>query len=189
MITFSKWVVTKEIPIIAIISSKGNYDEHSFLKQTQDEYLKVISTFPEEDIEKSKMIYEFFAEQFSKKETPHDYDYLHSALYTEIIQWLTHNNIKLAGVIYPSVRVDDNVLKGMNVAISPSHADNSLELKQVLECIIYKKGKELLVDNNKFINITDNSKEFTLQDLTSPKERLGRDAALKTLEQFIAAKS
>lgn len=181
-ITFGKWTVTNDIPLISIVHYNDYHDQNSLTKELFDDYNKFINSYPTEIIEESITVSEFFANQFAKAETPNDYDYLLSAIYTERISQMKIENLQLAGVYYPSVRTEG---KGFNVAISPKFADSSLELSAVVECVLYKKGNYIVVDNVKEAILSKGEKEFILEKITDPKIHLGREKCYEILESKI----
>ena len=177
-ITFSKWVVTKDIPLMAICYRKDFTEKSSHTKELYEEYQKQILTQDKEMQEKSVAITQFFAEEFGKNISNNapDYNYMISAVFTEIIVKLRRG---IEGVYYPSVRADG---MGYNVAISPEYADNTLKLVAVGECKMYKKNKNTIVDNETVCLIDDDSKPFDLKPV-SPEIHRGRENILQELER------
>ena len=89
--------------------------------------------------QKSLDITEYLPSEFAKREILGDFDYIISAIFTEI-------SIKrgIAEVYYPSVRVD---ALGYNVAIMPEFAYSSLQLVAAGDFTLYKKGNHIIVYN------------------------------------------
>ena len=178
-ITFGKWVVTKEIHVASIVHQSNYFDGNIYLKQMADDYNKFIKEYPQEMINESLMISEYFANQFSKLETHNDYDYMLSAIYAERMTKVKPTpETQIAGVLYPSVRTEG---QGFNIALTPYHADNCLKLVAVSECTIYKKGVHIVCDNDKEVALKQDETEFNLEQISDPKVHLGREIVYKIL--------
>lgn len=168
-ITFGQWVVTQDINIIAIVQHESFYNESSYTRELVDAFKNFIREYPELE-EETILISDFFAKEFAKAETTHDYDYLISACFTET---LVNNGID--GVLYPSVRVEG---KGFNVAIRPEIADTSLELVVAGECSIYKNKEHTFVDNETVIELKKHQSNFELLPV-DPKYHAGENQSLR----------
>jgi RES domain len=138
-ITYSKWKVTQEIKVIAIIQHGNFYDKSSYTKKLMDEYEAFLSQSPDQK-EETISFMSFMASEFAKEvDGSKDYDYLISAAFTET---LVKNGCD--GVLYPSVRLGGT---GFNVAITPEAADQKLQLDVVMECTAYKLLDKTILDN------------------------------------------
>jgi len=178
-ITFGKWVVTKEIHVASIVHHSDYFDGNSYLKQMGEDYNKFISSHSKEVVEDSLMISEYFAGEFAKTETSNDCDYMLSAIYSErMTKMRPAENIQVAGVLYPSVRTEG---KGFNVAITPFHADNCLQLVGAAECTIYKKGTLIIGDNDKQAILKPGETQFRMEPITDPQVHIGREMVYKIL--------
>lgn len=131
-------------------------------------FLNKYSKFKRESL----MVSTFFANEFAKSFTPNDYDYLLSACSTETV---VEKN--LAGVLYPSVRVEG---AGFNVAIHPYYVDNCMELEAVGECTVYKRRRDAKVDNDMVALVLSGQKEFELKPVL-PQYHLGREKIIPLL--------
>jgi hypothetical protein len=157
VVTFSKWVVTKDIPLITIVYSKDYLKRSVFATELNELYLEMISGLSEELKQNSLIISEFFANEFAKLKITDHTDYLISAIFTELL-------IKKgqAGVYYPSVRTEG---AGFNVAIHPDYIDNAMQLQVVGECTLYKKGQNILMDNDTYYILKDQKDNFTYKEI------------------------
>lgn len=175
-ITFSRWTVTKDIPLIAIVYHKDFINNSSHTNELHTAYQVFLENNPKETA-KSNSVTEYLASEFAKKETPHDYDYLISALFTELVI-----SQGFAGVYYPSVRAEG---KGFNVAIHPEFVNNNMKAIVSGECTLYKNGKDVVLDNDTIIEISEGKTEFIMQPITDSKIHYGREICVKTLNEKI----
>ena len=177
-ITFGTWTVTQDFDLVSIFSQLDDLKQNSRLKEMRNEYLRFCQTMPPDIVYNSLLISNYFADQFAKSETPNDYDYLISALFTEHVTLRRVEDKLLSGVLYPSVRTEGT---GFNVAFTPWCADNCLQLVAVTECTIYKKNHKTMVDNDKQAVLQPGQTDFVLKPITDPKYHAGREAAYKKL--------
>jgi hypothetical protein len=171
-ITFSRWIVTKDIPLIAIVYHKDFINNSSHTNELHKAYQAFLENNPQ-DIENSNIVTEYLASEFAKKETPNDYDYLISALFTELVL-----SKGFAGVYYPSVRAEG---KGFNVAIHPDFVNSNMKAIVSGECSLYKKAKHIVLDNDTITNIAEGKTEFIMQPITDPQFHSGREICNKIL--------
>lgn len=82
--TFSRWAVKKDIPLVAIVYHKDFINNSSHTNELHIAYQTFLDKNPN-DIVNSSTVTEYLASEFAKKRTPHDYDYLVSALFTELV--------------------------------------------------------------------------------------------------------
>lgn len=174
VVTFSKWIVTQDIPLIAVCYHKDSVEPSSHTKDLYMAYHNSMKDIDEDLRDKSIVITEFLASEFAKKDVDPDYKYMISAIFSEIIV-----EKGLAGVYFPSVRAD---ARGYNVAVSPQFADACLQLVAAGECTIYKKGDHTIVDNETVCLIEDDTIPFELLPI-APEHHVGRDAILKILNE------
>jgi hypothetical protein len=171
-ITFSRWTVIKDIPLVAIVYHKDFIKNSSYTNELFNAYQAALQMYPD-DLIKSNSITEFLAAEFAKSETPNDYDYLISSLFTEAII-----RDGFAGVYYPSVRAEG---KGFNVAIHPSFVDNCMKPIVAGECTLYKKGKHVVLDNDTITEIESGQTNITFKPITDPQLHTGRNICQKIL--------
>jgi len=171
-ITFSRWPVTKDIPLIAIVYHKDFINNSSHTNELHTAYQKFLQSNPN-DIVNSNAVTEYLASEFAKIETPHDYDYLISALFTEVAL-----QQGFAGVYYPSVRAEG---KGFNVAIHPDFVDNNMIPIVAGECSLYKKAKHIVLDNDTITEIAKGQTTFEVKPITDPQFHSGREICYKIL--------
>lgn len=155
-ISFGKWLVKKDINLIAVIQHDDYYNASSYTRGLADDFKRFTEQYPELKDE-TLAVFDFFAKQFAKDVKPgdHHYEYLLSAVFTEMIV-----NMGFDGVIYPSVRTEG---KGFNVAITPEATDNCLELLVAGECSIYKYKATSVIDNDFIVEVPTNETNFTMQ--------------------------
>jgi hypothetical protein len=174
IITYSKWRVVKDIPLLSIIHHKDFQRDNSYAAQQREDFEKFLAKHPKEVGEKARLVTDFLANQYAKDITPHDYDYLISATYAEMTVMNGHG----AGIFYPSVRTGG---EGFNVAIHPYYLDNGYLIPEgVGECTIYKKKKQTIVDNETAALILDGQTEFEFKPVEADYHT-GRDKILPHL--------
>ncbi|WP_454947280.1 hypothetical protein [Capnocytophaga leadbetteri] len=155
-ITFGRWEVIDDLRLFPIILNETYYQNTIFLKEIADYYKKNNELFDQTLAEKSEKIQSFLANEFAKEEIREDYDYMISAIFSEL---KIENNYD--GVFYPSVRT---VGKGFNIAITPK-ATEKLRLIFAGECTIYKHKMETSVRNNAIVRLNGNEEEFDMIDI------------------------
>lgn len=154
VVTFSKWVVTKNIDLASICYDEKmhqNFPDHKFI---YGEFIKFLDQIPQYK-ERTLLINSFLAEHFSSPEPEgkRDFLYMVSALYTEMVS--EHH---FEGVSYPSVRT---IGFGINAAINPIAADEKLVCTVVGEAMVKKERYKLpTVDNLQTITLKPGQKDF-----------------------------
>ena len=153
-ITFSQWVVSKDINLVAIVSNKDFVTKNTLLKELNCAYDNYLNEFPEKKDRLNK-ISNFFAEEFSRKIIGPDYNYLLSAIFTEIVVEQGYD-----GVVYPSVQASGLAL---NVAIKPEAVDTSLRLEVVGEWRIYKNKKSTYILSETSCKVENERADFVYE--------------------------
>ncbi len=171
-ITFSKWIVTKDIHLFAVCHYEDFVNKSSHTKELYEAYNEWTKNLPPELLEKSLAITTFLATEFAKKEIRGDFDYMISAIFSQISV-----EKGLGGIYYPSVRVDG---MGYNVAIAPQIVDTSLKLVASGECKMYKKGNHTIVDNEMVCTIDDDKIPFMMNPVAT-EYHMGRDKIMEKL--------
>lgn len=177
-ITFGRWEVIDDLRLFPIILNETYYQNTIFLKEIADYYKKNNELFDQTLAEKSEKIQSFLANEFAKEEIREDYDYMISAIFSEL---MIENNYD--GVFYPSVRT---VGKGFNIAITPK-ATEKLRLIFAGECTIYKHKMETSVGNDAYIILNGNEEEFDMIDEKNRENqelRLVDDLGFNSIEDF-----
>ena len=135
-ITFGKWEVIKDIDLLVVIHKDYFCNaDNSLLEELKSAYEVFLMKYPElaNDID---ITAKYFAKEFSKKnEDEADYNYLISAIFTEVVT----TDHALDGVMYPSVQAGGRL--GFNVAITPDAVDKKMNLVSAYETQI-KKNRE-----------------------------------------------
>ena len=137
-ITFGKWEVIENIHLLVVIHKDSFCNaDNSLLEELTSAYDVFLMKHPDfaNDIDISA---KYFAKEFSKKnEEGADYNYLISAIFTEVVT----TDHALDGVMYPSVQAGGQL--GFNVAITPNAVDKKMKLLVAYETQIKKTGKEV----------------------------------------------
>lgn len=171
-ISFGRWIVKKDIHLVAMVYHENFYKESSYTRELVDNFKAFTKKYPQME-EETLAIADFFAKEFAKENTDPHYHYLLSASFTETVI-----DKGLDGVFYPSVRVGG---KGFNVAIKPEKTDDTyLELVVAGECSIYKHYKNTIVDNETIVEVKPGQTDFEFLPV-DPKHRFGEEECLRRL--------
>ncbi|KAA5542062.1 hypothetical protein [Adhaeribacter rhizoryzae] len=176
-ITYGKWEVKREIPLIALCYNDDYKERNLFTKKLNESFHKLLSKEPPKQQENTKLITEFFANEFAKSKIRNDYEYMLSAIFTE-------NVVKAgyAGVFYPSVRSEGH---GFNVAITSQSVNSNLRLTGVGTATLYKKGNRSFLNNDGYTIIKPGQKGFTVNSIRNPKIYTQKEIILKFLNHEI----
>lgn len=179
LLTFGRWILTKEIPIISIIQHEGFKDESEWLKNFRTDYKRFIRQFPTIRNQIIK-ITNFIADEFAKPvEDEENFNYKISAVFTEhILNNAKSNGLNIGGVLYPSRQAEGS---GLCVAIHPDWVNECMELEGVLEIKVHKKSKNILSNNLRMCNVEKNSDNFSLLDIPIGKYRSSEEEIQKIL--------
>lgn len=171
-ITYTRWIVTNEIKLIAILQHANFYDKCSYTKKLMADFEKFLNQNPDKSDETIAFT-TFIASEFAKEvDSSKDYNYLISAAFTESLTKKGYD-----GVLYPSVRLDG---KGFNVALTPKAADMKLQLTDVVECSAYKLFDKTVLDNDLHVALYPNQTHFEFRNIDD-EDHAGEDACLKEL--------
>ena len=161
---YGKWRVKQSISMITVLFTRYRNSKNKWLKRMSEEFYKNISSYSYKEQKRFKQINNFFSDEFSKFVGENeDYKYLVSALFS---LKCTQNGYD--GVIYPSMRT---MGLGINIALKPSTVDEKMELISVLDCKVFKKNKNVVINNLQFCNVAENTQEFELTEITDPNLR------------------
>ena len=171
-VTFSVWEVVEDTHLVSLIHYKKFERPTELSKQLQQDYLDFIEKYPElktASIETS----EFIGEQFAKPvKSDNDYDYLISALFSELITEFGYD-----GVLYPSVKLAG---EGVNIAVHPKNIGTKIQFVHAGECTVYKNKKQVFVGNDTYAVEKENN---NLEYVKAPKEVFtSADFGLKQVE-------
>jgi len=155
-VSFGRWYVHEDIHLLAIVQKDKYYEESNYTRELNDAYNQFIKTAPQDILERSLAYTTFLADEFSKEEIRGDYDYMISALFSELT-----TQRGLDGIFYPSVRVGG---KGFNIAITPE-ATKKLGLYAAGECSMYKLKDHTVVGNDAIVKLKGTEQEFKLVDI------------------------
>jgi hypothetical protein len=167
-ITFSRWEVKSDINLLIILPGFSNDKQDSFLNRMNSELNKILITDRILSI-RTKLINEFFAQQFANPNIRFDTDYIISALFAE-----SKLEYGFDGIIYPSVKAKG---RGYNICITPDCVDKNLQLTAAGEGRIIKVGYTSEVLNERQTQIFDDSKPFNFElvgDYIKPVEVIKR---------------
>jgi len=178
-ITFSRWQVTNTMSLCAMYFHNDFMIDGTHEKEVNKNFLTEIHKLGSELSEKSTAILTFFSNEFAKeiKDEAKDYNYMISAIFSEMMI-----DFGKAGIHYPSVKTKYTEKVGLNVAISPSTVDSSLRLISSIECTLYKRGKEVFIDNEMIATIDDDKKCFKYVAVPSD-DHVGKEKVLAFLEK------
>lgn len=155
-ISFGKWVVQEDLNLLAIVYKNDYAGKSSYTKELAEAYAGFINQTPSDIAERSIAFTTYLADEFSKEIITGDFDYMISALFSELT-----TKRGLDGVLYPSVRVGG---AGFNIAITPD-ATKKLGLYVAGECSIYKLKDHTVVGNDAIVELNGTESAFTLKDL------------------------
>ena len=175
-ISFGRWVVKREINLIAIIHEETYYNENSYTRELVNAYHDFMKNAPPEIIDKSLKFQSYLASEFSKEDIKKDCDYMISALFTQMVV-----DMGFDGVIYPSVRVGG---KGFNVAITPE-ATKNLDLYVAGECSVYKLKEHTVVGNDSIIELDGKTEKFNLIELPDDRSECLKQLGVSTIDELI----
>lgn len=157
-VSFGRWYVHEDIHLLAIVQKDKYAEESSYTKELADAYKQFIATTPQDILERSLAYTTFLADEFSKEDIRGDYDYMISALFSELA-----TQRGLDGVLYPSVRVGG---KGFNIAIT-TEATKKMGLYVAGECSMYKLKDHTVVGNDAIVELKGTEEEFKLIEIDS----------------------
>jgi hypothetical protein len=115
------------------------------------------------------------ADEFAKENLRGDYDYMISAIFTQIAV-----NKGYDGIFYPSVRVGG---KGFNIAITPQ-ATKKLGLYVAGECSLYKKKNHTIIDNNAIAELDGKQETFEMRDLPNNEKLILSKLGITSIEEL-----
>lgn len=174
-ISFGKWIVHEDIHLIAIIQKDRYAEKSSYTKELAEAYKEFIQTAPKDILANSLALTTFIADEFSKENIRGDFDYMISALYTELV-----TQLGVDGVLYPSVRMGG---EGFNIAITPE-ATKKLGLYVAGECSIYKLKEHAVVGNDAIVELTGNEEEFTLIERENDEKECLAQLGVQSIEEL-----
>ncbi|WP_407508821.1 hypothetical protein [Elizabethkingia anophelis] len=174
-ISFGRWYVHEDIHLLAIVQKEKYSLESSYTKELADAYKKFIDNTPKEILERSFAFTSYLADEFSKEEINGDYDYMISALFSELVA-----KKGLDGVLYPSVRVGG---KGFNIAITPD-ATKKLGLYVAGECSLYKLKDHTIVGNDAIVELNGTEEEFKLNNIERHEKECLAELGVKSIEDL-----
>lgn len=160
-VTFSRWEAKADIKLFVVLPVTKNDRSDSFTKFMNEELIKYMHSSKELSI-KTRLTNQFFGNVFSNPNIRFDYDYIISAIYSELII-----NSGFEGLLYPSVKAQG---KGYNVCLTPDCVDTKLKLKIAGEGRVLKVGYQSTVVGEKQAIITDDSKTFDYELLDTYKD-------------------
>lgn len=137
-ITFSVWEVLDDIKLVSLIHHEMFERPTKLSQELMEQYKLMIAENPK--FEKPSIeISRFLGEQFAKSPIKSQYDYLISAVYSELM------SLKYDGVLYPSTRLSG---EGINITLRPDVVKTKLRFLQASECTVYKNRKNVFLGNS-----------------------------------------
>jgi len=174
-ISFGRWYVKDTLNLLAIVHKESYQKESSFTKELADAFTEASKNVPPEIVEKSLKIQSYLADEFSKEDIRGDYDYMISAIFTQIAV-----NKGYDGIFYPSVRVGG---RGFNIAIT-ENATEKLGLYVAGECSLYKIKDRSIVGNDAIVELDGNQDAFQLNELPSREQMILERLGLTSIEEL-----
>lgn len=175
-ISFGKWHVEEDINLLAIIHKETYLKESNYTRELVGAYNSFIKQSPKEFQDKSFKFHNFLADEFSKEVDGNDYDYIISAIFSEMA-----TNKGFDGVIYPSVRVSG---KGFNIAITPK-ATKKLGLYVAGECSLYKLKDQAVVGNDAIIELDGKQETFELIEMENHEKECLEQLGVSSIDELI----
>ena len=175
-ISFGKWIVKEDLTLIAIFQEERFKENSSYLRELDTAFREFSKNAPPDMIERSHLLFNFLACEFSKENIRGDYDYMISALFTEL---MTSNGFD--GVLYPSVPLNG---KGINIALTPE-ATNKLDLIVAGECSIYKRKDHTIVGNDAIVKLDGNEQEFELKEIENHQKECLEKLGFESLNELL----
>jgi hypothetical protein len=129
-----------------------------------------------EVIQNSMKIQDYLAEEFSKEDTDEDYQYLISALFTEMCVRRGYD-----GVFYPSVRSGGT---GFNIAITPQ-ATHKLRLYAAGESSVYKLYDHTVIGNESILKYKRNRNKIKYRRINAHRKECLQQLGLTSIAELI----
>lgn len=167
-IAFGKWTNTRDMNLAAIVYNEDFSKKNPKTEFLFDAFKKQIQDNKELE-EKSLLVTDFLAKEFAKDEIQNQFDYLISAVFSEICVEKGFD-----GILYPSVRT---IGQGLNVAIHPDFVNKYMELRTAGECTVYKNGENTKVLNDTVTTLPRGQVQLNLKPFDIP-ERLEAERQL-----------
>lgn len=174
-VSFGRWYVKETLNLLAIVHKDSYSKESSFTKELVEAFHEASKNVPKEIVEKSLKIQTYLAEEFSKENLRGDYDYMISAIFTQIAVSKGYD-----GVFYPSVRVGG---RGFNIAITPE-ASKKMGLYVAGECSVYKINDHTILGNDAILELDGEQEEFELREIPNNQQLILSKLGLKTLDEL-----
>jgi hypothetical protein len=175
-ITYSRWIVKHDLQLVAIVFKESYYEQNSFTRELVDAYKEMIKAHNPEVIQNSMKIQDYLAEEFSKEDTDEDYQYLISALFTEMCVRRGYD-----GVFYPSVRSGGT---GFNIAITPQ-ATHKLRLYAAGESSVYKLYDHTVIGNESILKYKRNRNKIKYRRINAHRKECLQQLGLTSIAELI----
>jgi hypothetical protein len=178
-ISYGRWEVVEDINLLAIIHNDSFHGESGFIRELYDDYQKNIIHAPSDIQEKSQKFLKFLAEEFGKENIKGDYDYMISAIFSEMTA-----NMGLDGILYPSVRT---LGKGFNLALTPE-ATKKMKLVVAGECSAVKFDGTTYLGNDAIAELSgheSDDEQFEMKPLDHGVNRILAQLGLTDINQLI----
>jgi hypothetical protein len=174
-VSFGRWYAKETLTLLAIVHKDSYSKESSFTKELVEAFHEASKNAPKEVVEKSLKIQTYLAEEFSKEHLRGDYDYMISAIFTQIAVSKGYD-----GFFFPSVRVGG---RGFNIAITPE-ATKKLGLYVAGECSVYKVKDHTILGNDAILELDGEQEEFELPEIPNNQQLILNKLGFKTLEEL-----
>lgn len=141
-ITIGNWEILEKISLVTIFQHMSYQRPALIATELNKGFQSFLKDYPEL-INASRNVTNFLASKFAKEETQEDYDYMISAIFTELITEKEYD-----GIVYPSVRMSG---EGINIALTPESADKKLAFISASEHTLFKNGLKASLSNERII--------------------------------------
>ena len=176
-VTCGNWFTKEDLNLLAIIPYTQKYEKENFISEMKRSYDANLKETPIEYLTKASIDFlELISSEFSKNVgIDNDYDYMISAIFTEIL--IKRNSFD--GVFYPSIKSNKTCY---NVALSPVNI-NKISLLIAIECSIFK-NKERIEFCEDAIALVDEYGNFNWKEMGNSHQSIIEKIGVKTLEEL-----
>lgn len=158
-VAYGKWSNTRDMRLAAIVYNDqlaGSNPKSEMLHNAFKFHVKRMNGLEAETL----AITGFLADEYAKDPIMTEFDYMISAIFTEIAVEKGFD-----GVLYPSVRT---LGQGLNIAVTPDFVNRYMELRAAGECTVLKNGEKTIVLNDTVATIPRGQKDLKLQPFDDP---------------------
>lgn len=176
VISYGVWRVNSIISTLSVIHSNIEILKVNWLKTIATEFYNELENLPEFR-EKTPIVQDFLANEFSKHVAEgKDYNYMISGLFSN-----KACELGVDGILYPSVKMKG---EGLNIALTPECVNSKLSLVGAIKCKIYKKCKEVIINNLKKGTIDQETGTINWEEIPIGRYRTTEDEIINQLSKI-----